>query len=138
MLHFNDTHGASSSKDTNQDNIVDDNVGLQCGCHFHWDLNTRESYLGGFDIVIANYTLKLGNTSWIDNNLAECPNYGKDLVKVTELGTQQLLCNIKNEGGLQESVNILLLLPIEECYLKTFSEKRRSRAFLEFCRELRQ
>lgn len=47
---------------------------------------------------------------------------------------QKMLCNITNEGGLQEGVDILPLL-VEESYLKTFPEERRPRAFLEFCAE---
>lgn len=44
------------------------------------------------------------------------------------------MCNIKNEGGLQEGVDILPLL-VEESYLRAFPEERRPRAFLEFCAE---
>lgn len=44
------------------------------------------------------------------------------------------MCNIKNEGGYQAGLDILPLLT-EECYLKTFPDERRARAFLEFCRE---
>lgn len=47
---------------------------------------------------------------------------------------QQLLCTLHNEGGLQEDLDILPLLT-EEAYLKTYPEERKSRAFLEFCRE---
>lgn len=49
-------------------------------------------------------------------------------------GVQQLLCNLNNEGGLQENLDILPLLT-EESYLKAYPEDRRARAFLEFCRE---
>lgn len=41
---------------------------------------------------------------------------------------------MKNEGGYQAGLDILPLLT-EECYLKTFPDERRARAFLEFCRE---
>lgn len=64
----------------------------------------------------------------------ECPRCGKDLTTVTENGSQQIICNIKNEGGFQAGLDILHLLT-EECYLKTFPDERRARAFLEFCRE---
>ena len=64
----------------------------------------------------------------------ECPRCGKDLTTISEQGTQQVLCNIKNEGGYQAGLDILPLLT-EECYLKTFPDERRARAFLEFCRE---
>ena len=64
----------------------------------------------------------------------ECPRCGKDLTTITDQGTQQVLCNIKNEGGYQAGLDILPLLT-EESYLKTFPDERRARAFLEFCRE---
>lgn len=64
--------------------------------------------------------------------MTECPNCGKDVAGNTAYGDQQLLCNIKNEGGLQEGIDILPLLA-EESYLKAFPEERRCRAFLEFC-----
>jgi hypothetical protein len=41
---------------------------------------------------------------------------------------------LNNEGGLQEDLDILPLLS-EESYLKAYPEDRKSRAFLEFCRE---
>ena len=47
---------------------------------------------------------------------------------------QQILCNLNNEGGLQEGLDILPLL-VEDNYLRTYPEERKSRAFLEFCRE---
>lgn len=49
-------------------------------------------------------------------------------------GTQQVLCTLHNEGGLQEDLDILPLLT-EESYLKAYPEERKCRAFLEFCRE---
>lgn len=45
-----------------------------------------------------------------------------------------MLCNITNEGGFQENLDILPLLA-EEAYLKAYPEERRCRAFLEFYRE---
>ncbi len=66
--------------------------------------------------------------------MSECPNCGRILIGDTPTGEQQLLCNLKNEGGLQNDLNILPLLT-EECYLKTFPEERKSQAFLEFCGE---
>lgn len=47
---------------------------------------------------------------------------------------QQVLCNLHNEGGLQENLDILPLLT-EESYLRAYPEDRKARAFLEFCRE---
>lgn len=49
-------------------------------------------------------------------------------------GSQQLLCDLNNEGGLQEGLDILPLLT-EESYLRAYPEDRKCRAFLEFCRE---
>lgn len=51
-----------------------------------------------------------------------------------ENGEQQLLCDLKNEGGLQEKLDILPILT-EETYLKAYPEERRCRALLEFCGE---
>ncbi len=64
----------------------------------------------------------------------ECPSCFKSLSNWSTSGEQQLLCNISNEGGVQEGLNILPLL-IEEAYLKCHPEERRCQAFLEFCRE---
>lgn len=47
---------------------------------------------------------------------------------------EKILCNIRNEGGFQESVDILPELA-EESYLKAYPEERRARAFLHFCRQ---
>ena len=55
-------------------------------------------------------------------------------MSITATGQQQLLCNLKNEGGLQESLDILPILT-EESYLKAYPEERRCRAFLEICGE---
>ena len=66
--------------------------------------------------------------------MTECPKCGKDLISRTSTGEQQLLCNLKNEGGLQERLDILPILA-EESYLKAYPEERKCRAFLEFCGE---
>lgn len=66
--------------------------------------------------------------------MSECPNCGRNLITHTPSGEQQLLCNLKNEGGLQEGLDMLPLLT-EESYLKAYPEERRCRAFLEFCGE---
>lgn len=65
--------------------------------------------------------------------ITECPSCGKDIAS-TSSGTQQVLCTLNNEGGLQEDLDILPLLT-EESYLKAYPEERKCRAFLEFCRE---
>jgi hypothetical protein len=66
--------------------------------------------------------------------ITQCPNCGNDLATTSSNGTQQLLCNLNNEGGLQQNLDILPLLG-EESYLKAYPEERKCRAFLEFCRE---
>ena len=68
--------------------------------------------------------------------MSECPKCGINLVstRTTSLGEQELLCTLKNEGGLQENLDILPLLT-EESYLKAYPEERKCRAFLEFCEE---
>jgi len=54
---------------------------------------------------------------------------------LSDSGTdEQVLCNLLNEGGLQEGLDILPLLA-EESYLRAYPEERKARAFLEFCRE---
>ena len=66
--------------------------------------------------------------------MSECPTCGRNLITTTPPGEQQLLCNLKNEGGLQERLDILPILT-EESYLKAYPEERRCRAFLDFCGE---
>jgi hypothetical protein len=66
--------------------------------------------------------------------ITECPNCGKNIASTSSTGAQQVLCNLRNEGGLQEGLDILPLLS-EESYLKAYPEDRKCRAFLEFCRE---
>lgn len=125
----------ASSLASKQGVLVDDNVELQCGCHFHWCVNT--SYLSLL-IYRHNQLIDIGGRlrlCLVDSyTFTECPRCGKDLTTVTEHGSQQVLCNIKNEGGYQAGLDILPVLT-EECYLKTFPSERRARAFLEFCRE---
>ncbi|KAL9104690.1 MAG: hypothetical protein Q9163_000368 [Psora crenata] len=87
---------------------VDDDVYLQCGCHFHW-----QCLLDAYSVT-------------------ECPSCGKYLTSTSINGQQQILCDLKNEGGLQKSLDILPLLA-EETYLKAYPEERKCQAFLEFC-----
>ncbi|KAF2244988.1 hypothetical protein BU26DRAFT_90501 [Trematosphaeria pertusa] len=89
---------------------VPDDVHLNCGCHFHWDC-LLEAY-----------------------QITECPSCGKSIASTSPGGAQQVLCNLNNEGGLQEDLDILPLLT-EESYLRAYPEERKCRAFLEFCRE---
>lgn len=66
--------------------------------------------------------------------MSECPRCGRNLITTAPSGEQQLLCNLKNEGGLQERLDMLPILT-EESYLKAYPEERKARAFLEFCGE---
>jgi hypothetical protein len=66
--------------------------------------------------------------------VTDCPNCHRTLDTVSDEGVQQLLCDLNNEGGLQENLDILPLLT-EESYLKAYPEERKARAFLEFSRE---
>ncbi|KAL8772158.1 MAG: hypothetical protein Q9209_002593 [Squamulea sp. 1 TL-2023] len=68
-----------------------------------------------------------GNTLTLEIDPEEEDEYDQN-------GEEQVLCNLNNEGGLQEDFNILPILK-EESYLKAFPEERKCRAFLEFCGE---
>lgn len=122
--------GGSASANTGS--YVDDDVQLQCGCHFHWSVH----------LVLLNYrgrsltlTFALCRQCLLDSySMSECPDCGRNLITTTTSGEQQLLCNLKNEGGLQERLDMLPILT-EESYLKAYPEERRCRAFLEFCGE---
>lgn len=121
----------ASSSDSKEGVLVDDDVELQCGCHFHWCVESVPN------ASISQNQLKniVERLCLLDSyTYTECPRCGKDIIRITDQGSQQVLCNIKNEGGFQAGLDILSLLT-EECYLRTFPDERRARAFLEFCRE---
>jgi hypothetical protein len=67
-------------------------------------------------------------------SLTECAKCEKKLVHVTTTGERQILCNLTNEGGLQQAIDILPFLK-EEIYLRTFPEALKARAFLVYCQE---
>ena len=116
----------------NTGSYVDDDVQLQCGCHFHWSVYLVSLLRNESSLVL---TFKSHRQCLLDSySVSECPNCGRNLITVTASGEQQLLCNLKNEGGLQEGLDILPILT-EESYLKAYPEERRCRAFLEFCGE---
>ena len=64
----------------------------------------------------------------------ECPNCAKNVTYTSNTGAQQILCNLNNEGGLQENLDIMPLL-VEAWYLKAYPEERKGRAFVEFAAE---
>ena len=67
--------------------------------------------------------------------ITQCPNCFQNIATFSDPGMdEQILCNLRNEGGLQEGLDILPLLG-EESYLRAYPEERKARAFLEFCRE---
>ncbi len=95
----------------NEDFCVDDDVHLSCDCHFHWQCLLDSSF-----------------------EVTDCPNCNTNVTSICSNGSQQLLCNLNNEGGLQKGQDILPIL-IEESYLRAYPEERKARAFLEFCAE---
>ncbi len=88
--------------------------GLACCYHTNWGY-CRQCLLDSYEIV-------------------QCPQCSKDVSSRNSSGEEQVLCNLNNEGGLQEGFDILPILK-EESYLRAFPEERRCRAFLEFCAE---
>ena len=64
----------------------------------------------------------------------DCPNCGRNVSNMSDNGAQQILCNLDNEGGFQEGIDIMPLME-EALYLKMYPEKRKCRAFVEFAAE---
>lgn len=95
---------------------VPDDVQLPCNDHFHWEC------------LLDSY------------ELSKCPACNADITSSQASGSSsaqqqpQILVNYHNEGGMQENLDIFPILQ-EESYLRAYPEERKSRAFLEFCRE---
>lgn len=96
---------------------VPDDVQLPCNDHFHWEC------------LLDSY------------ELSKCPACNADITSSPASGSSaqqqqqpQILVNYHNEGGTQENLDIFPILQ-EESYLRAYPEERKSRAFLEFCRE---
>lgn len=110
-----DSDNESTSSPSNPTTFPDD-VLLPCTCHFHWEC------------LLDNYTLDT------------CPACNTTIVSTVAgsssaaAGSQQIIVDLNNEGGLQEGIDILPILR-EESYLRAYPEERKCRAFLEFCRE---
>lgn len=66
--------------------------------------------------------------------MSECPNCAANVSSMSPAGQEQVLCNLNNEGGLQEGLDIMPLL-VEAAYLRTYPEERKARAFVEFAGE---
>jgi hypothetical protein len=105
-----DSEGESNSKAPATNETIPDDVELQCGCHYHW-----ECFLDAY-------------------NITQCPNCSKEISSLSSTGQQQVLCTVRNEGGIQENFDILPSAT-EEAYLRAYPEERRGHAYLEFCRE---
>lgn len=65
--------------------------------------------------------------------ITQCPNCSKDISSLSPTGQQQVLCTVRNEGGVQNNFDILPSAT-EEAYLRAYPEERRGHAYLEFCR----
>jgi hypothetical protein len=65
--------------------------------------------------------------------VTECPQCSKPLSSLNVKGEQQVLCTVRNEGGVQEKFDILPSAT-DEAYLRTYPEERRGHAYLDFCR----
>ncbi len=65
--------------------------------------------------------------------VTECPRCLKPLSSLNAKGEQQVLCTVRNEGGVQENFNILPSAT-DEAYLRTYPEERKGHAYLDFCR----
>ena len=107
-----DTEDHQSSPTT-----VPDDVELPCHDHFHWEC------------LLDSY------------ELSRCPACNAEITSHPASGSSsnadaqpRILVNMNNEGGLQQNIDIFPILQ-EESYLRAYPEERKSRAFLEFCRE---
>ncbi|GAB1725077.1 hypothetical protein NU195Hw_g6799t1 [Hortaea werneckii] len=94
-----------------------DDVHLPCNDHLHWEC------------LLDSY------------EYSTCPACSKSIVSSPPSGSsagaqqqERIIVNLHNEGGLQEGIDIMPILK-EEGYLRAYPEERKSRAFLEFCRE---
>lgn len=105
--------------DATRAQTVPDDVHLPCGCHFHWQC------------LLDSYELET------------CPSCSRSIVSYPQGAgsslndqavTPRILVDILNEGGPQRQTDIFPLLK-EESYLRAYPEERKSRAFLELCRE---
>ncbi|EMF12457.1 uncharacterized protein SEPMUDRAFT_8472, partial [Sphaerulina musiva SO2202] len=106
---------------------VPDDVQLSCGHHFHW-----ECLLDSYEIETCP---KCGRN--ITTPAATAGSSSSATTTTTTTGTSsdpQILVNLHNEGGFQSQIDIFPILQ-EESYLHAYPEERKSRAFLEFCKQ---
>lgn len=121
-------HEPGSSNGPEQ--IVPDSVKLACGCLFHWSV----ILLSLFCIVAINTHASSRECLLDGYSMNECPSCGENVAKTSNAGTEQILCDLNNEGGLQEGLDIMPLL-VEASYLKAYPEERKGRAFVEIAGE---
>jgi hypothetical protein len=98
---------------------VPDDVELPCHDHFHWECLLDSYELSKCPACEAEITSHPASSSSNSNAAGSQP---------------RILVNMNNEGGLQTDIDIFPILQ-EESYLRAYPEERKSRAFLEFCRE---
>ena len=116
-----DEEDVNMEQDGDASTAIPDDVRLSCKCHFHW-----ECLLSAYEME------QCPNCS---ATIASAPASSSDATATSSSSPQQvILVDINNEGGDQRGIDILPLLR-EESYLRAYPEERKSRAFLELCRE---
>ena len=91
-------------------------------------------YMGSRNKPRASLTLAVRDCLLDAYTVSECPLCAHPLITQSPAGADQVLVQLRNEGGVQRNLDILPILT-EEGYLKAFPAERKARAFLEFCRE---
>ncbi|KAK4574222.1 hypothetical protein LTR86_001983 [Recurvomyces mirabilis] len=110
-----------TSMDTSTPETYPDDVKLSCGDHFHWEC-LLDSY---------EYT----TCPACNRSIVSTPDHaGPSSSSSAPPAEERIIVDLNNEGGLQEGIDIMPILK-EESYLRAYPEERKSRAFLEFCRE---
>ncbi|GAB7360477.1 hypothetical protein MBLNU230_g8428t1 [Neophaeotheca triangularis] len=122
VIDLADSDSEGDNPMSNDNNTIPDDVHLPCACHFHWECLVDNYELGKCPSCSANITSTPSATA---SSSSSTPS---------QEPKQQVLVTLHNEGGVQENLDILPILT-EEAYLRAYPEERRSRAFLEFCRE---
>ncbi|KAK7416777.1 hypothetical protein QQX98_004969 [Neonectria punicea] len=104
---------------------VPDDLGLRCGCHFHWQCLLDQSS----EMVLS---LKCPScNAYLPGN--EAGPSATNLFMPTSVGAA-ILSRYVNEGGVQDNLDILPSIT-EEAYLETHPEARPARALHVMCTE---
>ncbi|USW56042.1 Putative Zinc finger, RING/FYVE/PHD-type [Septoria linicola] len=104
---------------------VPDDVLLSCGDHFHWECLLEAYEIDTCPKCSRNITSSHQQAG--SSSSSSAARIGSD-------AETKILVDLTNEGGLQQQIDIFPILK-EESYLHAYPEERKSRAFLEFCRE---